>query len=95
MYTKPPYSMAKIYGTVLSVSYITSFYAPLIPVSLIYSILGLTLYYWVDKFRLYRHRSINYKTDSKIIREMMEFLELVLPLYCFSNFLFDYFLNKH
>ena len=48
-YTPPVFDMGTIYGKVIMIMFTTCFYAPLLPIALIYTIIGLTFYFWVTK----------------------------------------------
>ncbi|CAK58012.1 unnamed protein product (macronuclear) [Paramecium tetraurelia] len=66
----PDYSQAKRYGDIMKTMWFTFFYGDIIPLGILFSIMGLTLYYFVDKYNesLSKHLSI----------EMIEMLELII-----------------
>ena len=78
----------------------TFFYADIIPVGILFSILGLTLYYFIDKFNVLRRRTIkeNLSKDLSIgifyhiISEMIELLELIIFFQGTGNLIVSYVL---
>ena len=52
-----------------------------IPMGIIYSIVGLSLYYWVDKYNVMRRRTIAGNLAKEVSIEMIEMLELSL-IFC-------------
>ena len=59
----------------------TFLYGNTIPVGILYSILGLSLYYWIDKYNVMRRRTVNESLAKEVSIEMIEMLELTL-IYC-------------
>lgn len=49
MHEKPEFPIAVCYGQVLNAMYFASFYAPIIPIGVLFSILLLVALYWVYK----------------------------------------------
>ena len=54
------YNMAKRYAEIMKTMWFTFFYAPAIPIGILWSAVGILLYYWVDKVHLYMHMFIIY-----------------------------------
>ena len=44
-----PYNMAKRYAEIMKTMWFTFFYAPAIPIGIVWSAVGILFYYWVDK----------------------------------------------
>lgn len=53
-----PYSMGKQYAEIIETLWFTFLYATMIPLGAFITMIGLTLYYWVDKFNLLRRSSL-------------------------------------
>jgi len=49
LFKYPEFNFSKYYNGALSIILITSFYATLIPISIVYAIISLVIYYWVAK----------------------------------------------
>ena len=72
------------------------------PIAILYGILILISYYWLDKLRIIRKSSINgsinnhlsvklyYYTTFLLKIEMTEMLEFILPIFSISNLFFFY-----
>ena len=43
------YNMAKRYAEIMKTMWFTFFYAPALPIGIVWSTVGIFLYYWVDK----------------------------------------------
>ena len=71
----------------------TIFYSTLLPIGLLYTAIGLSIYYVVLKLILYNVRSVNENLSSKIAENCIELLEIIIPLYCTSNLLMNILLN--
>ena len=56
----------------------TIFYGDIIPVGILFSIMGLTLYYFVDKYNVLRRRTIKESLSKHLSIEMIEMLELII-----------------
>ncbi|CAD8115777.1 unnamed protein product [Paramecium sonneborni] len=74
----PDYSQAKRYGDIMKTMWFTFFYGDIIPVGILFSIMGLTLYYFVDKYNVLRRRTIKESLSKHLSIEMIEMLELIV-----------------
>lgn len=72
----------------------TAFYAPLLPIGLLYTMVGLAITYWIEKYKVLRERVIDFNLSEKLSTEMTEILELFLPIYCIANLIFEYMIVK-
>ena len=95
MYELPPFNIGAVYSRVLNIVLTTVFYAPLIPIGLLYTCIGLFLFFWIQKFFLVKRRSVNVNVSYKIVLEMIILLEMLLPLYCISNIIWEIFLIRN
>ena len=53
------YNMGKRYAEILEIMWFTYLYDSLVPLGGLISAIGLSLYYWVDKYNLLRRSSVN------------------------------------
>jgi hypothetical protein len=100
----PDYSQAKRYGDIMKTMWFTFFYGDIIPVGVLFSILGLTLYYYVDKFNVLRRRTIKENLSKNLsigmiilittILEMIEMLELIIFFQGSGNLIVSWVLFK-
>lgn len=99
----PDYSSAKRYGDIMKTMWFTFFYGDIIPVGILFSILGLVLYYFIDKFNVLRRRTIkeNLSKDLSIgipfilvLLEMILFLEFIVLLSGVGNLTISWTLFK-
>lgn len=67
----------------------TIFYAYLIPVASVISLLGIILYYFVDKYNLLRKCSLKQTMSSTISNRMMKLLDFTLLFLIVGDILFD------
>jgi hypothetical protein len=58
----------------------TFLYATLIPMGAFLTIIGLSLYYWVDKFNLLRRSSLKNNISGKMAIRNLKLLDLTLLL---------------
>lgn len=58
----------------------TFLYATLIPVGSFLSFIGLSLYYWVDKYNLLRRSSLKNNIPGKIAVKSLKLLDFTLVL---------------
>ena len=54
----PGYSMGKRYADVMKTMWFTFFYSPVIPQGTVWSIVGIILYYYSDKYNLLYRRTV-------------------------------------
>lgn len=90
LFEDPNYNIALRYAYVLNSMFITAFYAPLIPIVLIWTVLGLTFTYFLDKYKLLRHSVVYYNMGKNLSVEMTEVLEGFLPIFCVGYWMFTY-----
>eukprot|EP00825_Cyclidium_porcatum_P005030 TRINITY_DN123_c0_g1_i3.p2 TRINITY_DN123_c0_g1~~TRINITY_DN123_c0_g1_i3.p2 ORF type:complete len:633 (-),score=112.39 TRINITY_DN123_c0_g1_i3:159-2057(-) len=94
LFEEPNYSIALRYAYVLNSMFITAFYAPLIPVTLIWTVLGLAFTYFLDKYKLLYQSVVYYNMGETLSIEMTEVLEGFLPIYCTGYILYTYLIVR-
>ena len=68
----------------------TFLYSGCIPIGIIFSMFGLAIYYYIDKYNVIRRRTIKESLGKALSIEMIEYLELCLIFYAIGNFTFNY-----
>ncbi len=58
MHEEPIYDISLRYAVIINTMLLTAFYAPLIPIGLIWSSIFIVFIYWIEKFKLLRESSI-------------------------------------
>lgn len=53
-----PYQLGKRFAEIIKLMWLVSLYQSLIPMGTMIAIIGLTLYYWIDKYNLLRRSSV-------------------------------------
>ena len=74
----PDYSQAKRYGDIMKTMWFTFFYGDIIPIGIIFSIMGLSLYYFIDKYNVLRRRTIKESLSKHLSLTMIQMLELII-----------------
>ncbi|CAD8053519.1 unnamed protein product [Paramecium sonneborni] len=90
LYERPIFDISVSYATILKNMYVVAFYASVIPLALIITCFALLFHYWIEKYNIARRRTIKYNYSSQMSIEMIEQLELVLPIYCGTNLWWEY-----
>eukprot|EP01016_Furgasonia_blochmanni_P004483 TRINITY_DN1173_c0_g1_i2.p1 TRINITY_DN1173_c0_g1~~TRINITY_DN1173_c0_g1_i2.p1 ORF type:complete len:279 (-),score=51.93 TRINITY_DN1173_c0_g1_i2:190-1026(-) len=90
VYEGVDFSIAFRYAGIMRTMFATAFYAPIIPLALVWSIIAMLCIYWADKYVLIRRCKRPDTLSSKLSVEMTELLEWILPLYALGNFFFNF-----
>jgi hypothetical protein len=53
-----PYQLGKRFAEIIKLMWLVALYQSLIPIGTMIAIIGLTLYYWIDKYNLLRRSSV-------------------------------------
>lgn len=88
------YVSGKRYADLMKTMWFTFFYSPAIPLGTLWSILGVIIYYWADKYNLVKRYIVKESISKDLTFEMIELLELVVMLHSFGNFFFKLKLFK-
>ena len=72
------YDVGKRYAQILKIMWFTFFYATIIPIGAFISLLGIGLYFWVDKYNFLRRSSLHYKVNHKLTYLALRLLEFSL-----------------
>ncbi|KAL4498327.1 hypothetical protein ABPG72_013133 [Tetrahymena utriculariae] len=86
----PDHEIEGCYAEIMNTMYITIFYSPAVPLGLFFSLIGIFMYFWVQKYILLRMKSVEKQISVKLSIEMTEYLEYVISIYAVSNALFKW-----
>lgn len=81
--------MGKRFAEVIETMWFTFLYSTLIPVGALITIVGLIIYYWVDKYNLLRRSSITRQVSGKVIEASLMLLDLSLFFKPLGSLIFD------
>jgi hypothetical protein len=83
------YNMGKRYAEIIEIMWFTYLYTSLIPVGACLSVIGMCLYYWVDKYNLLRRSSVNSNIAGELSLFSMKLLDFTLFCKPIGEILFD------
>ena len=81
--------MGKRYAEVIESMWFTFLYATLIPSGAFFTIVGLGLYYWVDKFNLIKRSSVGHEISGDLAVVSLKLLDFTLILKPIGEMIFD------
>ena len=87
---EPDYISGKRYADIMKTMWFTFFYSPVIPLGTFWSLLGLIVYYWVDKYNVLRRRTIKESISKDLTFEMIELLEYIIIFHSVLKTLMTY-----
>lgn len=88
------YDLGKRFGEVIETMWFVFLYSTLLPIGAVVSIMGLILYYWVDKYNLLRRSKVHGNVSGKFIRTSMLLLDFTLILKPIGSLIFDLHLRN-
>ena len=65
-------------------------YTPVIPLVSLFSMFGLVIYYYADKFNVINRRTIKENISAELSNNLFTLLEYVVTCHAFGNFFFKY-----
>jgi len=93
IFEDPSVDMSYKYSLVVKSVLLASFYAPSLPIILVFAIFGLTFIYWVDKYIFLRRSALPFSLGSELAESMIEHLEWSTFIYSLGNLLVVYSLD--
>jgi hypothetical protein len=84
------YINGKRYADMMKTMWFTFFYSPIVPFGTVCSVVGLVIYFWVDKYNTTRRRTIKETISKDLTFQMIELLELIVMFHAFGDFIFKY-----
>lgn len=67
----------------------TYLYTTLVPIGAFFSVIGLFLYYWVDKYNLLRRSTLHSQVSGKLVDLTLSMLDFTIVLRNLGEVLFD------
>jgi uncharacterized membrane protein SpoIIM required for sporulation len=74
------YYQAKRYADIMKTMWFSFFFVSSIPIGLLFSMLGLSIYFWVDKYNVMKRRTVRENLSKDVTIEMIELLEYCIIL---------------
>jgi len=93
LYEGVTFDMPKKYAGLIKIVLLTAFYAPAMPFALIFTIFGLTLWFWADKYMLLKHMSLPKSIDDDLTEAMVEYLEWAACTFAVGSIMYAYTLK--
>lgn len=84
-----PYDMGKRYAEIIETMWFTFLYVTLIPIGAFLSLVGLWIYYWVDKYNLLRRSKVEITIESKLPLNAVKLMECTLFWNALGDLVFD------
>jgi hypothetical protein len=81
--------MGKRYAEIIETMWFTFLYVSIIPVGPFLTLIGLWIYYWVDKYNLLRRSKVENTIESKLPLKAVKLMELTLFWNSFGDLIFD------
>lgn len=85
--------MFTIYAHIVKTVWITFFYAALVPISILFALLGLILYYWVQKYLIINRYSRPFLLSDDLNIQMIDMIEYSPIFMAAGAIWFDYVYN--
>lgn len=90
-----PYDIGKRYAEIIEIMWFTFLYSSLIPIGSVLTLIGLFLYYWVDKYNFLRRSTLKESISGKMSLITLKLLDFTLVLVPAGELLFDYILRSN
>jgi hypothetical protein len=88
MYENVDIDLAWKYAYIASTICLTAFYMPILPIGAIFSFIGLSIVYFVEKYNVLNMYKRPKKVDENITKLYMENFTLIIFIFALSNYLF-------
>lgn len=90
LFEGPTLDIAQIYANVLKTMLFTAFYATLVPMGAVFSLISVIFLYWVMKYLLLRRFKRPLPINQNLAEEMVDYLELFFVVFSAGNIFFEY-----
>ncbi|EAR91024.2 transmembrane protein, putative (macronuclear) [Tetrahymena thermophila SB210] len=90
IYQLPNHQIELCYAELMNNMCICVFFAPAIPIGLVFQLIGIFFYYWLTKYFLIRYKRMDCQISTALSLQMTNFLEMLIPTYSISCALFEY-----
>lgn len=81
-----------MYAALIKSMFFCSFYAPVIPLGILFCMVTIAGLYWLNKYNLLRRSMVKEQMSAELSKEMTELIEYVLVIYALTSALFEYFI---
>ena len=81
--------MGKRYAEIIERMWFTYLYATLVPIGAFISVVGIIIYYWIDKYNLLRRSAVTTEVSGKLALISMNMLDFTLILLPIGTLMFD------
>ena len=88
MFEGPQPNMSNKYAQTIKTMLLTAFYAPGMPIATIFSLLGLFLTYWSDKYLFLRRNALPPALNHQLNTSMLDYLDLMVLSFAAGNMMF-------
>lgn len=75
LYEQPEFLISTHYASIMKTMFFTAMYAPVIPLGVLISLVGLFVVYWGYKYNLLNRNMVKYSMSAELSIEMTEILE--------------------
>jgi len=94
LFEGPPIDIAQCYANILKTVWVTAFYAPVLPIGIPISVVGLFISYWTDKYLLLNRYVKPSALGKSLSLWMAEYLELSPFFFAVGNIVFRSLIKK-
>jgi len=88
LFQGPPFDIDWRYGYLIMTMFLTMFYAPILPMGIVYTIIGLTLTYWADKYVFLYRIVLPPSLSSSMQENIMNYMQWMLFFFAAGNLIF-------
>jgi len=86
--------MPKKYAEIIKIMLLASFYAPALPFSIIFTIIGLVLWFWIDKYVMLSRMGLPKSISKDLTDTAVEYLEWAACTFAVGNIVYVYTLKN-
>lgn len=83
------YDMGKRFAEIIETMWFTFMYSTLLPLGALIAIVGISIYYWVDKYNLLRRSTVSRQVSGALILNSLNLLDFTLFLKPMGSMIFD------
>ena len=83
------YDVGKRYAEIIEIVWFTYLYATLIPIGVLFSTIGLVMFYWIDKFNLVRRSSLRVHISHRLLHPFLFMLDWSIVMLPAGGLIFD------
>lgn len=94
LWEEPQVDMAQRYANTMKTLIVTLSYAPILPLGVLISIVGIIVQYWVDKMLLIKRHSRPARLSGALSAAMVRIIPFAILIYAIMNYVFMWKLNS-